>query len=630
VGGVLTGFLFPFPLAIPSACRYNGFMALIPVVGRKTWKMRVLVAALYLVLTLGAVAMVYPFLVMLGASTESQYEKSSPEIVPRYLYSQTALLGKYAEDKYRGDMDLTNASYGTNYAALQDIRPPSVSAPGTVTAWNAFAASLPMRYKSAGFGGAAAAYSPSPLLDRYHAFLRTHFHGDIQALDQAYNQEDEDFLTVFPPFEQPSSHNWTAGTDVKSRDWQAFESALPAHYFVVIGADPIYQRWLQEVAEPDLPGLNMAWGTHFRAYSAITLTPRPQGNPKERTDWEKFVRATLPFRDIHVAPAAQGAYQLFLTSHYAGSIARYNQRYGFHAASFQTLRLPDPAALPASGPPLIDWIAFLRIVPLRFLSADTPETRWRSADPAWASAMLPVQASDWAFVQAHPGELRRDYLTRNYRLVMQYVFLHGDAVSVTVIYCLLAILTTLVVNPLCAYALSRYNLSYGNAVLLFLLATMSFPGEISLIQNFLLLKQFHLLNTYAALVLPGAASGYSIFLLKGFFDSLPRELYEAGTLDGAGELRMFWTITLPLSRPIFAVIGLGAFSLAYGGYLYAMTICQDHSMWTVMVWIYELQTSGAPMYVMMAALTLATLPTLLVFMLTQNMIMKGIILPSFK
>ena len=605
-------------------------MALIPVVGRKTWKMRVLVSALYLVLTLGAAAMVYPFLVMLGASAESQYEKSSPEIVPRYLYSQTALLGKYAEDKYRGDMDLTNASYGTNSAGLQDIRPPAVTDPGTINAWNAFAVRLPMRYKSAGFGGAAAAYSPSPLLDRYHAFLRTRFHDKIAALDQAYNQEDEDFLTVFPPFEQPSSHNWTSGTDVKSRDWQAFEATLPAHYFVVIGADPIYQRWLQQEAEPDLHALNAAWGTNLHAYSGITLTAHPEGNLSERKDWGKFVRTTLPFRDIKVDPSALGAYQSFLEKQYGGSIARYNQKYDAHAVSFRTVKLPDPDALPSVGPPLIDWIAFLRGAPLNSLAADTPETRWRGSAPARMTAILPVQDSDWAFVQAHPGELRRDYLTRNYRLVMQYVFLHGSAVAVTVIYCLLAILTTLIVNPLCAYALSRYNLSYGNAVLLFLLATMSFPGEISLIQNFLLLKQFHLLNTYAALVLPGAASGYSIFLLKGFFDSLPRELYEAGTLDGAGELRMFWTITLPLSRPIFAVIGLGAFSAAYGGFLYAMTICQDHKMWTLMVWLYELQSSGAPMYVMMAALTLATIPTLVVFLLTQNMIMKGIILPSFK
>ncbi len=605
-------------------------MALIPAVGRKTPKMRVLVGALYLILTFGAIAMVYPFLVMLGASTESQYEKSSPEIVPRYLYSDTALFGKYAEDKYRGDMDAINAAYSTNYVTLQDVKPPAQSDPNTAREWNTFAAALPAQYKSAGFGGAAAAYSPSSLLDRYHAFLRTRFHSSIRALDLAYSQEDEDFLTVFPPFEQPSSHTWTSRSDAKSADWKAFEATLPAPYFVVVGADPLYQRWLKEEAEPDLTTLNAAWGTRLRSYSDIRLTAQPAGSAGQRGDWEKFVRTQLPFRDTRVSPSALPAYQAFLTSQYKNSIAAYNKSYAAHLASFQSAALPDSETIPFDGPPLLDWIAFLRVAPASALSADTPETRWRSSSPARAGQFLPVAASDWAFVQDHTGGLRRDYLTRNYRLVLQFVFLHGSAVSVTFIYCFLAILTTLVVNPLCAYALSRYNLSYGNAVLLFLLATMSFPGEISLIQNFLLLKQFGLLNTYAALILPGAASGYSIFLLKGFFDSLPRELYEAGTLDGAGELRMFWTITLPLSRPIFAVIGLGAFSAAYGGFLYAMTICQDHKMWTLMVWIYELQSSGAPMYVMMAALTLAALPTLLVFVLTQNVIMKGIILPSFK
>ena len=605
-------------------------MALIPAVGRKTLKIRLLVAVLYLVLSLGAAAMVYPFLVMLGASAESQYEKSSPEIVPRYLSSETALLGKYAEDKYRGDIDAINGAYGTHFAALQDIKPPASVDPAAVREWNAFAAALPAHSKSAGFSGAAAAYSPSPLLDRYHAFLRSRFHGSIRALDQAYSQEDEDFLTVFPPFEQPQSHTWTSRADTKSADWKAFEATLPPNYFVVVGADPLYRRWLQQEAEPDVKTLNAAWNTNFSGYGGIQLPPAPTGNARQQADWEAFVRTQLPFRDIQVAPSALPAYRAFLAKQYKNNSADYNKKYGASAASFQAVILPNPETIPATGPPLLDWIAFLKVAPLSSLTADTPEIRWRSSSQTRAGMPLPILASDWAFVQGHTGDLRSDFLTRNYRLVLQFLFLHSSAVSVTAIYCFLAILTTLIVNPLCAYALSRYNLSYGNAVLLFLLATMSFPGEISLIQNFLLLKQFGLLNTYAALILPGAASGYSIFLMKGFFDSLPRELYEAGTLDGASELRMFWTITVPLSRPIFAVIGLGAFSVSYGGFLYAMTICQDHKMWTLMVWIYELQTSGAPMYVMMAALTLAALPTLLVFMLTQNIIMKGIILPSFK
>lgn len=589
-------------------------MPLIPLVGRRTWRSRALIAALYVMLTLGAVTMVYPFLVMLSASVESQYEKSSYDLVPRYLHSPTALMGKYAEDKYRGDINAINAAYGTSYAALQNVVPPAPVPAAEVTQWNTFAAALPPRCKSVGFGGAAAAFSPSPLLDRYHAFLRAHFHGDIHALNVAYTEEDTDFLTVFPPFEQPTKHTWAPRTGPKERDWQAFQQALPANYFIVVGADPLYQQWLKEEAYPDLTALNAAWGTSAASYGAFMLPARPEGNAARQKDWETFVRTKLPFRDIRVNAAALPAYQAYLKT-----------RPG--PPRPVPTALPDPETL-HEGTALLDWIGFLKIAPVSALSADTPETRWRLAHGA--AAVLPVQASDWEFVQAHTGPLRQDFVGRNYSLVIQYILLHGRAVWVTVIYCFLAILTTLVVNPLCAYALSRYNLSYGNAVLLFLLATMSFPGEISLIQNFLLLKQFHLLNTYAALILPGAASGYSIFLLKGFFDSLPRELYEAGTLDGAGELKMFWTITLPLSRPIFAVIGLGAFSAAYGGFLYAMTICQDSHMWTLMVWLYELQSSGAPMFVMMAALTLAALPTLLVFVLAQNVILRGVILPSFK
>jgi multiple sugar transport system permease protein len=172
-------------------------------------------------------------------------------------------------------------------------------------------------------------------------------------------------------------------------------------------------------------------------------------------------------------------------------------------------------------------------------------------------------------------------------------------------------------------------LPYAYQVLLFVLATMAFPAEVAMIPNFLLLKDLGMLNTFYALVLPGVANGFSIFLLKGFFDSLPKELYEAGILDGATEIGMFRRITIPLSLPIFSVIALNAFTASYGAFLFAMVVCQDPKKWTLMVWLYDLQQS-APQYVIMAALTLASLPTLIVFMLAQKVIMRGIVLPSFK
>ncbi len=604
-------------------------MALIPTVGRKSLSMRLLVAALYALLTLGAISMVYPFLMMLGLSVSSEYDQAAYALVPRYLYSPSALFGKYAEDKYRADMSAINDAYGMGFVKLQDVAPPRTAAP--VPGFDAFVRALPPPMKAIGFGGATASYSPSPLLDRYQDWLRARFGGDTHALNRAYTEEDDTFLTVFPPYQQPDKRSWTPARTAKSQDWAQFEATLPAHFFVPVGVDPLYQRWLREEAYANLADLNKAWGTRFARFGDVSLPPRPAGNAAQRRDWETFVRTQMPFRDVRVGAPARPAFQAFLRARYGNSVAQYNAKYGARAASFREIPLPDPDSLASSGPPLLDWLDFLKAAPRASFTVDTPETRWQAQSPAPRRTLTQaVYASDWAYVQAHEAPLRWGFITRNYALVLQYFVLHGRAVFTTFVFCALAMLTALTVNPLCAYVLSRYNLPYGNAVLLFLLTTMAFPAEVALIPNFLMLKSLGFLNTFYALILPGAASGFSVFLLKGFFDSLPKELYEAGTLDGASELTMFRAITLPLSRPIFAVIALGAFSSAYGAFLFAMLTCQDRHMWTLMVWLYELQTSGAPQYVMMAALALAAVPTLLVFILAQNTIMRGIILPSFK
>jgi multiple sugar transport system permease protein len=149
------------------------------------------------------------------------------------------------------------------------------------------------------------------------------------------------------------------------------------------------------------------------------------------------------------------------------------------------------------------------------------------------------------------------------------------------------------------------------------------------IPSFLMLREFQLLNSFAALILPGLASGYSIFLLKGFFDSQPRELYEAAQIDGAGEWTIFWQITMSLAKPILSVIALGAFVGAYGNFMFALLLCQDDRMWTLMVWLYQLQQiSGRS--VVYASIVIASIPTFVVFVLCQRVILRGIIVPSEK
>ena len=138
-----------------------------------------------------------------------------------------------------------------------------------------------------------------------------------------------------------------------------------------------------------------------------------------------------------------------------------------------------------------------------------------------------------------------------------------------------------------------------------------------------------LLNTFWALILPSMANGYGIFLLKGFFDSLPREMYEMADIDGAGGWTQFWAMTMALSKPILAVLALSAFTAAYSEFMMALIIIPDRDMWTLMVWIFQLQIS-APRPVVQTSVLLAGIPTLAVFILCQRVIIRGIVVPVEK
>ena len=219
----------------------------------------------------------------------------------------------------------------------------------------------------------------------------------------------------------------------------------------------------------------------------------------------------------------------------------------------------------------------------------------------------------------------------NYRLVGDYLFLRGRAFANTLVLVILSVLASLTVNPLAAYALSRFRLRATESIILFLLATMAFPAAVTAIPGFLLIRDLGLLNTFAALVLPTVASGMSIFILKGFFDALPRELYEAAAIDGAGEWTVFRRITLPMTTPILAVNALNAFIHAYSSWEWAFLVCQKESHWTLAVWMYQMsQTFAHQPWCVMAGFVLVSVPTAAVFLLCQKVILRGIVLPSMK
>ncbi len=265
----------------------------------------------------------------------------------------------------------------------------------------------------------------------------------------------------------------------------------------------------------------------------------------------------------------------------------------------------------------------------QFGKSDMLNREWGLIPQDFESVPLPLHQVEYHIFKDHKAMIRKEFLTRNYAMVLDQMFNDARSLRNTLIYTLLSILLAVSVNPLAAYALSRFKPRISYQIIMLFMLTMAFPAMVMGIPNFLLLKRLNLLNTFWALVLPAAADGYFIFLLKGFFDSLPRELYESASLDGAGEFRLFWQFTLYLSKPILAVIALGAFNAAYRNFLFAFIVCQDQSMWTLMVHIYELM-QRASLSVGYAALVIAAIPTLAVFVFFQNIIIKGIVVPMEK
>jgi len=493
-------------------------------------------AMLYLVLCLGALTTLYPFLLMVSTGLKGATDQNDNKIVPTYLQEDKELVAKYVDDKYTGDKGL-----------VANTRLGAAAEAATVTKYEAFLKQLPLDYWHAGFRIAPSQVT-SRLAMRYQRWLRDRYKNDIDALNRAYIEENVAFQTVVPPVEMFERKVWRPAPGLKYREWLEFKASLPVEYRI-----PVTNRWM----------------------------------------FQKFLMAKFQNQFTAVPPEVKGT-----------------------ATKFEEVELP------ASHPLLAEFRTKLSD---RFLN--------KSAEQMWAeycgneSTAMPIVAAETRHVVANASDIRREFAGRNYGYVLDYILINGRAVSNTVLFCLLAIGTQLVVNPLAAYALSRYPVRQSGQILIFLLATMAFPAEVAMIPSFLLLKDLGLLNTFAALVLPTAASGYMIFLLKGFFDSLPQELFEAGQLDGAKETTMLFRIALPLSKPVLGYLALTAFMGAYGAFLYAFLVAQDQRIWTLMVWIYQLQ-NGAPKSVMMAALTLAALPTLLVFLFAQRVIMRGIVLPG--
>ena len=623
-------------------------MPIIGNVGRRSLGVRLLNISIHFLLIAGGITMVYPFLIMFAGSVKCERDFKYLNIIPRYLRDEAILFQKHIRTKYNARLDLANEALGEQFISFEEPQPPGDFPPQRVEDWEAFLRARPPGMNHFFFGlGAVSELGVKPAMQRaIKEWLQEQYGNDLKRLNEELGTNMLSWEEVrFVPEDFTKRRNVGDYRGILARFQEFKEIYAPELYRYYFSLDGSFRAKLERRYGRNLDELNQSLGTGFQRWGDVHLSRRrPEGPLGEL--WEEFVREDLNLQFIRVGEEDEHIWQKFLRDKYREDIHFLNKVYGTAYSNFAELSLVEE--VPTRGILLVDWAEFveakapagsLSIRSAEFYYRDFLKQRYKTLTElnsahgtnyqSFETVPIPALEWEWTLFGRNKRPLRWEFLTRNFIVVLNMLLFEGRAIWNTFVYCSLAILAALIVNPLAAYALSRYKPPSTYKILLFLMLTMAFPPMAMGIPQFLLMRHLGLLNTFAALILPTMASGFSIFLLKGFFDSLPQELFECATLDGASEWTMFWQIAMSLSKPILAVIALGAFTIAYGNFMFAFIVCQDPRMWTLMVHLYMLQ-QWVSQPVVFASLIIAAIPTFLIFLFCQNIILRGIVVPTEK
>lgn len=197
----------------------------------------------------------------------------------------------------------------------------------------------------------------------------------------------------------------------------------------------------------------------------------------------------------------------------------------------------------------------------------------------------------------------------------------------TVVLALGVWLVQVLVATTAGYALSVLRPRYGKVVVALVLATLFVPSIVLLVPLYLTIVEPPLLgqsliNTFWAVWLPAGASAFNVLLVMRFFDSLPREVFEAARMDGAGPYRLFWSIVVPMSRPIIGVVSVFAVIAAWKDFLWPLLVLKDPAMQPLSVRLPQLQ-QFIELDVFLAALAIATVIPVALFLVFQRMFLNS-------
>jgi multiple sugar transport system permease protein len=249
--------------------------------------------------------------------------------------------------------------------------------------------------------------------------------------------------------------------------------------------------------------------------------------------------------------------------------------------------------------------------------------------PLWwmiaASLMPPGEANSYP-PRLWPSAITFEHYTALFtRLDLARYLLNSTllASAVTVI--------SLFINSMAGYAFAKFRFRGRDRLFQSLLAALVIPAQVAMLPLFLLLKQFGLINTYWGVIIPGMASIFGIFLIRQYLLAIPDSLLDAARMDGASEFRIYWSLVLPLCRPILVTLGIFTFMGTWNDFMWPLIVLTDSSMHTLPVALANLLGEHVQdTELMMAGSVLTVLPVMLLFVVLQRYYIAGIMLGGIK
>ena len=620
---------------------------------RKDPKVIFLLIIIYFILSAGALTMIYPFLLMISGSLKGKLDAYEFDVVPKFLVNDEVLFKRYVEHKYNEKIDEYQIANKEFLRIFKSVKPPQNLNDVIIKDWLQFenSSNIPPGFFHVGemyYLPGASNRITTKNTRNFRNYIKNICENNPEKFKKMFQTRLPNWYFLDLSHERLLDRNYKVPQTKFAEVFYDFKKNIAPRDRIYLSINGKFSKYLRSLNDynGDINLLNEKNETLYNSFYEITFSNIKIDDPLV-LHWENFVRNELNTQFIYLSKEGNVAFNKYLKFKFS-DINILNSKLNTDFANFGDITILNHT--PFESKLTEEFANFIKIPELclaSFFNIKSIETLWQNflinkyqsinnlndvakeTFGSFSNVSMPLKSIDFKYVIENKNKLRWNYITHNYKMVIEYLTLFGDGFKNTILYCFFAILTSLIVNPIAAYALSRYQLPSQFKILLFFIATMTFPPMVTMIPNYLLMKDIGFLNTFYALIIPGMANGYSIFLLKGFFDSLPRELYEAADIDAASEFHKFWHIAMSLSKPILAVIALGAFNGAYSNFMFAVVLCPDEKMWTLMVWLVQMQafsSRGA----MMASLVLSAIPTLVVFIFAQNIILRGIVLPVEK